>query len=222
MRSAALQIETVFLIEWRYSTRMKAWWNVALVSLVMVNAPERLVGQVRASGGSRPAAAAGSSRPSSPSRPGAGPSRPSSPSTHQPFTSTMLFAPTPGPLAGRHGAFPFRSSRFGLVLVAPLWPWGLSDVDQAFVPQPAPFSVESGAGGLQLDVEPRHAQVYADGWYVGAVDDFRGYYHHLEIGAGPHIIEIVAPDYEPLIIRVTVSPGRTTTYRGTLNRAPGH
>jgi hypothetical protein len=48
------------------------------------------------------------------------------------------------------------------------------------------------------------------------VDDFRGYYQHLEIGAGSHVIEIVAPDYEPLIIRVTVSPGRTTTYRGSL------
>jgi hypothetical protein len=201
---------------------IKAWWTVALVSLVMVNGPERLLGQARASGGSRPpAAAAGSSRPSSPSRPRVGPSRPSPPSTHQPFTSTMLFAPTPDPFAGRHGAFPFRSSRFGLVLLAPLWPWALSDVDQAFVPQPAPFSVESiSAGGLQLDVEPRRAQVYADGWYLGVVDDFSGYYHHLEIGAGSHIIELFAPDYEPLIVRVTVSPGRTTTYRGSLNRAP--
>lgn len=71
-------------------------------------------------------------------------------------------------------------------------------------------------GGLQLDVEPRRAQVYADGRYVGVVDDFRGYYQHLQIGAGSHVIEIVAADYDPLIIRVTVSPGRTTTYRGSL------
>ena len=102
------------------------------------------------------------------------------------------------------------------VLVAPLWLWAPGDVDQAFVPEPAPFSGENEPGGLQLDVEPRRALVYADGWYVGVVDDFRGYYQHLEIGAGSHVIEIVAPDYDPLIIRVTVSPGRTTTYRGSL------
>jgi hypothetical protein len=133
----------------------------------------------------------------------------------------MLFAPPRDPLARRHGPFPFRSSRFGFVLVDPFWLWAPSDVDQTFVPGPGPLSVESvPAGGLQLDVEPRSAQVYADGWYVGVVDDVSGYYHHLEIGAGPHIIEIVAPDYEPLIIPVVVSPGRTTTYRGSLNRAP--
>ena len=196
---------------------MKAWWTVALVTLVMVNVPERLLGQARAAGGSRPrTATAGATRPSSPSQPPTGPLRPGSPSTRQPFTSTMLFAPTGDPLTGRHGSFSFRSPRFGLVLIAPLWLWAPGDVDQAFVPEPAPFSGENEPGGLQLDVEPRRALVYADGWYVGVVNDFRGYYQHLEIGAGSHVIEIVAPDYDPLIIRVTVSPGRTTTYRGSL------
>ena len=202
---------------------MKAWWAVAVVSLGMVGAPERLLGQGRASGGSRPhGPVAGSSRPSSPGGPRTGPSRQSPTPTDRPFGSTILFAPPPDPLAGRHGPFLFRSFRFGLVLVDPFWLWVLGDVDQTFVPRAAPLSVESvPAGGLQLDVEPRRAQVYADGWYVGVVDDFSGYYHHLEIGAGLHDIEIVAPDYEPVIIRVVVSPGRTTTYRASLNRAPG-
>ena len=201
---------------------MKAWLTVALVSLVMVNAPERLLGQVRAAGGSPrrgPAPDSGRSSPSSERR--AGPSRPSSPSTHYPFTSTLLFAPTPEPFPRRHRTFPFRSSRFGLLLVDPFFLWSPSVVDQTFVPEAAPFSGGTvPTGGLQLDVEPRNALVYADGWYVGAVDDFSGYYHHLEIGAGSHTIEIVAPDYTPLLIRAAVSPGRTTTYRGSLNRAP--
>ena len=108
-----------------------------------------------------------------------------------------------------------------MLLVDPFFLWAPIAVDQTFVPEAAPFSGETvPTGGLQLDVEPRRALVYADGWYVGAVDDFSGYYHHLEIGAGSHIIEIVAPDYEPLLIRAVVSPGRTTTYRGSLNRAP--
>jgi hypothetical protein len=89
---------------------------------------------------------------------------------------------------------------------------------------PLAFPLPSGAapGGVQLDVQPWRAQVYADGSYVGIVRDFTGYYHNLEVSAGPHVIAIVAPDYEPLIFELFVSPGRVTTYRGTLSPASGH
>jgi hypothetical protein len=53
---------------------------------------------------------------------------------------------------------------------------------------------------------------------VGVVDAFSGYYHHLDLAAGPHRIDLVASDYDPLLVAVVVSPGRTTTYRGWLNR----
>jgi hypothetical protein len=76
-------------------------------------------------------------------------------------------------------------------------------------------------GGVQLDVQPWRAQVYVDGTYVGVVRDFTGYYHHLEVGAGPHVIAIVTPDYEPLVFDLFVSPGRVTTYHGTLSPASG-
>jgi hypothetical protein len=89
---------------------------------------------------------------------------------------------------------------------------------------PLAFPLPSGAapGGVQLDVQPWRAQVYVDGSYVGVVSDFTGYYHHLEVSAGPHVIAIVTPDYEPLIFDIFVSPGRVTTYRGTLRVASGH
>jgi hypothetical protein len=72
---------------------------------------------------------------------------------------------------------------------------------------------------LQLDIEPRRAFVYVDGWYVGLVDQFSGYYRHLDIDAGSHTIEILATGYEPLAFEIAISPGRTTTYRGSLQRA---
>jgi hypothetical protein len=71
-------------------------------------------------------------------------------------------------------------------------------------------------GGLQLDVEPRRSQVYVDGFYAGVVDDFSGYYHHLDLPAGPHRLDFVLSGYEPLTITLVVSPGRTTTFRGSL------
>jgi hypothetical protein len=84
-----------------------------------------------------------------------------------------------------------------------------------------PLPSSAPAGGVQLDVQPWRAEVYVDGTLVGAVRDFTGYYHHLEVSAGPHVIAIVAPDYEPLVLDLFVSPGRVTTYHGTLSAASG-
>ena len=71
-------------------------------------------------------------------------------------------------------------------------------------------------GGVQLDVEPRRAQVFVDGAYAGIVDDFRGYYQHLTLPAGRHRIEILTSGYMPLMFEITVVPDRTITYRWSL------
>jgi hypothetical protein len=39
------------------------------------------------------------------------------------------------------------------------------------------------------------------------------------VAAGSHTIEILATDYEPLAFDIAISPRRTTTYRGSLQRA---
>jgi PEGA domain len=108
---------------------------------------------------------------------------------------------------------------FGLVTFDRTWLWTPTVVGGAF-DDPGVFTLEPGlSGGLQLDIEPRRALVYVDGWYVGLVDQFSGYYSHIDIGAGSHTIEILATGYEPLIFEIAISPGRTTTYRGSLQRA---
>ena len=76
-------------------------------------------------------------------------------------------------------------------------------------------------GGVQLDVQPWRAEVYVDGAYAGVVENFRGYYQHLDLVAGPHMISIFAPGYNPLFFEVVVSPRQTTTFRGTLTRTSG-
>ena len=71
-------------------------------------------------------------------------------------------------------------------------------------------------GGVQLDVQPWRAQVYVDGALAGRVEDFRGYYQHLELPAGAHTITIVAAGYAPHVVDVVVVPGKTITYRWSL------
>ncbi len=101
------------------------------------------------------------------------------------------------------------------------WHWGVVTLPETMslvTPRAAENAPAAGAppGGVQLDVLPWSAEVYVDGELAGRVEEFRGYYHHLEIAAGPHVLSIVKPGYEPLTVDVVVVPGRTVTYRATL------
>ena len=69
-------------------------------------------------------------------------------------------------------------------------------------------------GGLRITDAPHEAQVFADGYYVGIVDDFDGVFQHLNLEAGPHRIEVRFPGYDDAIaFDVVIQPGRTITYR---------
>jgi hypothetical protein len=71
-------------------------------------------------------------------------------------------------------------------------------------------------GKLRLDIDQRDAEVYIDGYYAGIIDDFDGRLQGLRLEAGNYQVEVVLPGFEPLEFDVHVSPGRTTTYRGSL------
>jgi len=150
------------------------------------------------------------------------------PATGSRFTSTLKFVPPPpdvrpapfmpAPFIGQTPFFTFGRFAF--------WPWGAWLPIPLYTGYASPGAYEpplEGAplGGVQLDVEPRRAQVFVDGSYAGLVEEFSGYFHHLEVPAGPHDISIVADGYEPLSLHVLVSPGATLTQRATLARAYG-
>lgn len=75
-------------------------------------------------------------------------------------------------------------------------------------------------GHLRLQVRPRDAEVYIDGYYAGIVDDFDGRLQGLALESGGYSVEIVAPEFEPLTFDIRITPGRTTTYRGDLLPQP--
>ena len=158
----------------------------------------------------------GGSRPRSPA---SAPTRGVAPSIALPGHPT-IHGPV-APFVVGHHPIPLRSSIFGLVLFDPYW-WWAPDLggDAGWLPPPPPPR-PLPTGGVQLDVEPRRALVYVDGIFAGRVENFSGYFQHLDAPAGVHWIEVVAPDYEPLITTVSVAAGRTSTYRGSLTRASG-
>ena len=101
-------------------------------------------------------------------------------------------------------------------LVPVWWPWGVVMLPQTTTLSPPRLGEDAPSGGVQLDVTPWSAQVFVDGALAGQVEEFRGYYHHLSLPAGPHSIAIVATGHEPHVFDVVVVPGKTLTYRATL------
>jgi hypothetical protein len=82
-----------------------------------------------------------------------------------------------------------------------------------------PYSVFD-VGEVRLQVTPRHAQVYVDGYYAGTVDDYDGVLQSLKMQSGPYHIEITAPGYQTLEFDIRLNPGQKVTYRGDLRRLP--
>ena len=60
--------------------------------------------------------------------------------------------------------------------------------------------------------------MYADGYFVGHVDDFDGALQKLRLDAGPHRIEVREPKYETLTFDVLIDSRRTITYRGEMKK----
>jgi hypothetical protein len=75
-------------------------------------------------------------------------------------------------------------------------------------------------GGVRIDVPQKDAEVYADGYYAGTVNDFDGALRHLNMTAGPHHLEIRGQGFDPIAFDVNVQPGQTITYRADLRK--GH
>jgi len=69
-----------------------------------------------------------------------------------------------------------------------------------------------GYGGLQIKDAPRDAQVFADGYYAGNVDDFDGAFQHLDLEAGAHRIELREQGQAPVTFEVNIRPGENITY----------
>ncbi len=71
-------------------------------------------------------------------------------------------------------------------------------------------------GRLTLDVQPRAAQVFVDGYYVGTADDFTADRGGLLLESGPHRIQVIMPDHEQVTFDVRIEPNQFITYRQAL------
>lgn len=86
-----------------------------------------------------------------------------------------------------------------------------------------PFGFPPGVHGgdtivaLRLQVTPREALVYVDGFSAGMVDDYDGVFQRLRLVPGPHEIVIYQHGYRTFRQHVYYNPGSTQTIRHRLD-----
>ncbi len=77
-------------------------------------------------------------------------------------------------------------------------------------------------GSVRLQVEPREAEVFIDGYFAGTVDDFDGIFQRLNIEPGEHDLLVYLPGHRTFEQRVYLQPGKTFRVRHTMvPLAPG-
>jgi hypothetical protein len=73
-----------------------------------------------------------------------------------------------------------------------------------------------GAVALRLQITPRDASVFVDGYAAGIVDDYDGVFQRLRLVPGPHEIVIYHRSYRTLRQHIYYNPGSTHTIRHNL------
>jgi hypothetical protein len=134
------------------------------------------------------------------------------------LVSTVLAAgPLSAQVRGPRRALARPVFRGGFYYYHPFFydPWFPPYVAQGPFPYPyaAPYERRSS---LRIQVTPRDAQVFVDGYLAGTVDDFDGFFQHLDVTPGGHEIALYKDGYRTVRQQLYVEPGDTLRVRYTL------
>ena len=65
------------------------------------------------------------------------------------------------------------------------------------------------SGSIRLQVSPRQAEVFVDGYFAGTVDDFDGVFQRLNIEPGDHEVQVYLAGYRAFTQRFYLQPGKS-------------
>src|SRR5262245_34087266 len=92
------------------------------------------------------------------------------------------------------------------------YPWG----PYGYPPYRA-YRLDPGAS-LRLQVKPKEAEVYVDGYYAGIVDDFDGTFQRLSVTPGEHDIELYLDGYRTVHQKVYATARKTLNMKYAMER----
>jgi PEGA domain len=125
------------------------------------------------------------------------------------------------PYYGFYGGIGFGVG-FGLGLYSGYYPYyaGYPYYGQYPYP-PYPYYNYSGNwSSARLEMKPRDAQVYVDGYLVGRVDEFDGVFQRLDLPTGEHEIEVHMPGHRLYRQKTLFRPGESYHFKGVLEPLP--
>ena len=76
-----------------------------------------------------------------------------------------------------------------------------------------PYDRYGASGAVRLQVSPRETEVFVDGYYVGVVDSFDGFFQRLRLPPGNHEIELYLAGHESIRQTLYMTPGQTYRIR---------
>lgn len=120
------------------------------------------------------------------------------------FTLVLLASSTSAFAQWRGGPFRARAVFVGGFFYDPFfgpypW-WPPAAYPFGYYPAFYPVSV-----GIRLEVEPKNAAVFVDGYYAGIVDDFNGFFQRLRIPPGDHELTLYLEGYRTIHQHVNLS-----------------
>jgi hypothetical protein len=88
-------------------------------------------------------------------------------------------------------------------------------------PYPYPYGFRYGEpeSAMRLDVTPKEAEVFVDGYYAGIVDDFDGVFQRLRVPPGQHEITLYREGYRTVHQTVYLTADSTFKVRYTMEKA---
>jgi hypothetical protein len=115
----------------------------------------------------------------------------------------------------------------GFYFGSPFWygyPWyyGYPTYPYALGGYPYGHRVAPHDSALRLEVTPKEAEVYVDGYYAGVVDDFDGAFQRLRVAPGQHELALYREGYRTTHQTVNLSADSTFKVRFNMEKlAPG-
>jgi hypothetical protein len=133
-------------------------------------------------------------------------------------------APAHGPVYGpRPGGPHFSMGFYSGPWYGPYFysPWFYSSV-WWYPPYASPYYYGSFGANVKIQVQPKSAEVYVDGYLAGIVDQFDGMFQDLRVEPGTREITIYQEGYKSIVQRLYLSGGNSYKIKGALEKlAPG-
>mgnify|MGYP001288016245 FL=1 len=85
-------------------------------------------------------------------------------------------------------------------------------------PYPYRYRFAGAEASVRIEVEPRHAQVYVDGYLAGTVDQFDGVFQRLHVTPGQHELVVHLDGYRSLRERLYLGPNTSRKISHQLER----